>query len=57
MLSSLVYSIVFVINFVDFKALFCGSRDLVESFVPGNETPWCTITGTIYYDILNYNYR
>ena len=47
MLSSLVYIAIFLLNYVDFKGLFCESRDLVESLMPGNETPFCIITGII----------
>ena len=46
MLSSMVYFIVYLINYVDFKALLCGSRNLLESLMPGNETPMCIISGT-----------
>ena len=46
MLSSLAYIAIFLLNYVDFKGLFCQSRDLVESLMPGNETPFCIISGT-----------
>ena len=45
MLSSLVYAVVFVMSYVDFKSLFCRSMDLIENLMPGNETPMCTISG------------
>ena len=57
MLSSMVYVIVYLIDFVDFKALLCGSRDLLESLMPGNETPLCIISGTyIHYPYIKLYY-
>jgi hypothetical protein len=48
MLSSLVYIAIFLLNYVDFKGLFCQSRDLVESLMPGNETPFCIISAAAW---------
>ena len=45
MLSSLVYGVVFLLNYIDFTALLCRSRNLVESLMPGNETPLCILSG------------
>ena len=45
MLSSLLYGAVFLLTYVDFKNLMCESRNLIESLMPGNETPLCIISG------------
>jgi hypothetical protein len=48
MLSSLVFVATFLLNYVDTKGLLCGSRSLVESIMPGNETPLCIITAALW---------
>ena len=47
MLSLLLNMAVFLTSFVFFKSLMCGSRNLLESLLPGNETPMCVITGNV----------
>ena len=51
MLSSLLYGAVTLLTYVDFKNLMCGSRNLIESLMQGNETPLCVITGIYMYTI------
>ena len=51
MLSSLVYIAIFLLNYVDFKRLMCDSRSLVVSLMPGNETPFCIISGNIIHTV------
>ena len=47
MLSAVVHIAVYLTSFVFFKSLMCGSRNLLESLLPGNETPMCVITGNM----------
>lgn len=35
-----------MIGFVDNKKLFCGLRDQIYAVGPGNETAYCTFTGS-----------
>ena len=51
MLSSFVGGFLYLLTYMDFKNLMCGSRNLIESLMQGNETPMCIISG-----IYNSNY-
>ena len=43
-------------GFVDNTALFCKSRDLIETTGLGNETSFCTISGRSY-NIIAINHK
>ena len=49
MLSTLLYFAMIILSYVDIKNLMCGSRNLIESLMQGNETPFCIITGIYMY--------
>lgn len=38
---------VVIIGFFDNVALYCGSRDFINTTEKGNETPFCTFSGNL----------